>query len=237
MVLVYLFVLLWLLAAYFGMRQTLRWWYQRQSAQLCCEAERIREGLLQESFALRRSLELALSNDRVCTQEVQNWLAQLEAIQHSLEAVTHRLSPPYLDDSLPLAVQHVLKQWQTTHPEVQVKVELPTDWNEEPIEQRCVILSFLNELLRLIAFQPQPEIVLQVRLSQQAQSRRLIIQLDTSNVSDLLSNARRELMYLQEFFQVMTAGKCYCQRQSSTVTWCCQWQSHGFNSGKQLERK
>ncbi len=219
------------------MRQTLRWWYQRQSAQLCCEAERIREGLLQESFALRRSLELALSNDRVCTQEVQNWLAQLEAIQHSLEAVTHRLSPPYLDDSLPLAVQHVLKQWQTTHPEVQVKVELPTDWNEEPIEQRCVILSFLNELLRLIAFQPQPEIVLQVRLSQQAQSRRLIIQLDTSNVSDLLSNARRELMYLQEFFQVMTAGKCYCQRQSSTVTWCCQWQSHGFNSGKQLERK
>ncbi|MCY7277364.1 MAG: hypothetical protein LH702_27445 [Phormidesmis sp. CAN_BIN44] len=237
MVLAYLFVLLWLLAAYFRMRQVLRWWYQRQSAQLCCEAERIREGLLQESFSMRRSLELALSNDRVCTQELQNWLVQIEAIQHSLEAVTHRLSPPYLDDSLPLAVQHVLKQLQATHPEIHLEVELPTDWNEEPIEQRRVILSFLNELLQLIAFQPQSETVLQVRLSQQAQSRRLIIQLNTSNVSDLLSSARRELMYLQEFFQVMTAGKCYCQKQSSKVTWCCQWQSQSFNSGRQLERK
>ncbi len=219
-----LFVLFWLLAAYLEMRRTLRWGHQRQAAQLCSESESIREGLLQESFAIRRSLELALAHDRADTKEVQTWLTQIETIQHSLEAVTNRLSPPYLNDSLPLAIQYVLKQWQVTHPALKLEIELPIAWDEEPIEQRRAILAFLNELLPMIASQPLPETVLYVRLSQQAQSR-LMIQLSTPNVSDLLSSAKTELTYLQQFFQVLADGKCYCRRQGSTVTWCCQWRS------------
>lgn len=219
-----LFVLFWLLATHLRIRQALYWWYQRQAAQLCVETEGIQEGLLQECFALRRSLELVLADDLTCTKEVQTWLTQLETIQHSLETLTHRLSPPYLNDSLLLAIQHLLKQWQVMHSTLRLEIELPTDWEEESIEQRRVILAFLNELLHVIAAQPLPETLLCAQLSQQAQSR-LMIHLTASNVPNLLSSANKELTYLQQSFQVLANGKCYCRRQGSTATWCCQWRS------------
>lgn len=222
------FVLAWLLAAHLGTRRILRWGYQRQANQLGNEAEKIREGLLQESFALRRSLELALADDRACTKEVKTWLTQMETIQHSLEALTDRLSPPYLNDSLPLAIQHILQHWQTTHPGLRLDIELPMHWGEEPIAQRRVILAFLKELLPIIAAQPLPETVLYAQLktsfSQQARSS-LLIQLTAPNTADLFASAGPELADLQQFFQVLADGKCYCQQQGSTVTWRCQWRS------------
>jgi len=207
------------------MRRLLRWWYQRQAVRLDCEAERIREGLLQELFVVRRSLELALLSDRVDTKEAQQWLTQIETLQQALESVMHRLSPPYLGDSLPLAMQHLLKHWQAEYPAVCLELNLPTDWYQEPIEQRRVILTTLDEWLRMIMPQLQSEAVLHISLKQQATSAQLNIQLTTPNVAELLSSNAILLNNLQQFFQVLAEGKCYCQRHDLTVTWCYQWRS------------
>ena len=207
------------------MRRLLRWWYQWQTAKLDCEAERIREGLLQELFAVRRSLELALVSDRVDTKEVQQWLTQIETLQQALESVMHRLSPPYLGDSLPLAMQHLLTYWQAEYPGVCLELNLPADWDQEPIEQRRIILTTLDAWLRIIVPQLRLEAVLHISLKQQATSAQLNIQLTAPTVSALLSSSAIPLDNLQQFFQVLAEGKCYCQRHDLTVTWCYQWRS------------
>jgi ribosomal protein L29 len=207
------------------MRGLLRWWYQWQTAKLDSEAERIREGLLQELFAVRRSLELALLSDRIDIKEVQQWLAQIETLQQALETVMHRLSPPYLDDSLPLAIQHLLKHWQAEYPAVCLELNLPDDWYQDSIDQHRIILTVLDEWLRLIMPQLRSEAVLHISLQQQATSRQLSIQLTAPTVSGLLSSSAIPLDNLQQFFQALTEGKCYCQRRGLTVTWCYQWRS------------
>jgi hypothetical protein len=190
------------------------------------EAERIREDLLQKLFAMRRSLELALMDKQAHPKEVQRWLTQLETIQHSLEAVTHRLVPPYLDDSLPLAMQLALKEWQATHPMLQLEMDLPTDWIAEPFAQRRMVLATLVTWLQITASHLQPRARLRIRLSQQAHSNELLIQLTTSNRSDLPSRAAiSELSKLQQAFQVLAPGSCYCQKCDATVTWVYRWRS------------
>lgn len=228
---IYLLVLFWLLASYLGMRRSLRWWYQRQLAQRDCEAEYIREGLLQEMFALRRSLELTLlddraHDDRAHMKEVQHWLTQIETIQHSLEAVMHRLAPPYSADSLPLAIQLLLKEWQAAHPTVKLELDLPIEWDEELVEQRRIVLATLSEWLRIAVSQPLPEALIYARLSQQAQLREFMIQLTTLNGFSHSSEASiAELSHLQQSFQTLAAGKCYCHKRGSTLIWSCQWRS------------
>ncbi len=207
------------------MRHLLRWWYQRQAVRLDYEARRIREGLLQELFVVRRSLELALLSDRVDTKEVQQWLTQIETLQQALESVMHRLCPPYLGDSLPLAMQHLLKHWQAEYPAVCLELDLPADWDQETVEQRRVILMILDEWLRMIMPQLQSEAVLHISLKQQTTAAQLNIQLTAPTVSKLLSSSAIPLDNLQQFFQVLAEGKCYCQKHDSTVTWCYQWRS------------
>lgn len=223
---IFLFVLLWFLASYIGMRRSLCWWYQRQALQMSSEAESIREDLLQKLFAMRRSLELALMDKQAHPKEVQHWLTQLETIQRSLEAVAHRLAPPYLDDSLPLAVQLVLKEWQAAHPTLQLEMDLPTDWVEEPLVQRRMVLATLTAWLQITASHLRPDARLCVRLSEQAHSREMLIQLTTLNRSDLPSGAAiPELIKLQQAFQVLANGSCYCQKRGATATWFYRWRS------------
>ena len=173
---------------------------------------------------MRRSLELALMDKQAHPKEVQHWLTQLETVQHSLEAMMHRLAPPYLDDSLPLAVQLVLKEWQTAHPTLQLEMDLPTDWKEEPIAQRRMVLATLSEWLRITASSLRPDTKLRVCLSQQAHSSKMLIQLTARDRSDLPSGAAiSELINLQQAFQVLANGRCYCQKRDSTVTWFYRW--------------
>ncbi|MBD2097698.1 hypothetical protein H6F90_21615 [Trichocoleus sp. FACHB-591] len=222
----FLLVLLWLLASYVGLRRSLYWWYQRQTAQMSGEAECIREDLLQKLFAMRRGLELALMEKQAHPKEVQHWLTQLETIQHSLEAVTHRLAPSYLDDSLPLAVQFVLKEWQKAHPTLPLEMALSTDWVAEPLEQRRMVLATLTAWLQITAAHLRAEGRLRICLSQKAHSGEMLIQLTAPNRFDLPSGvAISELTKLQQAFQVLANGNCYCQKSGSTVTWCYRWRS------------
>jgi len=157
---------------------------------------------------------------------VQHWLTQLETIQHSLETLTHQLAPPYLDDSLPLAIQLVLKEWQAAHPAIQLEMDLLTDWAAEPLTQRRMVLATLTAWLHITDSHLRSDARLRICLSQQAHTSEMLIQLTTLNRSDLTSSAAiPDLIKLQQAFQVLANGSCYCQKRDSTVTWFYRWRS------------
>ncbi|MGB5975740.1 MAG: hypothetical protein WBG38_20610, partial [Nodosilinea sp.] len=81
--------------------QLLRWWHRHQTRWLTGEADTIRNGLLQDLFAIRRQIELV-------TDDETAGLATVEQLYDALEQLGNRLSSPYLEESLPLALQHAL---------------------------------------------------------------------------------------------------------------------------------
>lgn len=221
-VVLYFLILVWLLASYIGVQRSLQWWCQRQAALLSEEAEDIRDGLLQDSFAMRRSLELAIAGEVDSSQKAdQTWLKQIETIQQSLEELSNRLSPPYLEDSLPLAVRWLLEQWQTKYSNLTAKVTLPPHWQNGRIEQSRIVLTTLNELLRLTLSHQVLPLSVQASFRQQRQFQELMLQLSRPTTIALSV----ELESLRQTFQVLTSGSCYCQKNGSTVTWYFRWRS------------
>ena len=84
--------------------QLLCQWQQNQAEWLDQEAETIRNGLLQDLFAVRRKLELLDGQATDC-------LVDFEHLYHSLKHLADRLSSPYIHDSFPLAIQHTVSIW------------------------------------------------------------------------------------------------------------------------------
>lgn len=143
-------ILVWWFVSYSRAQRALRWWERRRGFQLYCETERIRNGLLQESLAMRRSIELLLGDScEISVESVRDWLTGIEKFHHSLGQLSDRLSPPYVEESLPLAIQYLLELWQTYNPKLNIQMELPGDWPDEPPECSRVILIALDELLRI----------------------------------------------------------------------------------------
>lgn len=221
-VVVCILILFWLLASYKGVQRSLQWWCQRQASLLSSEAEEIRDGLLQDSFAIRRSLELAIAGEVDSTQKAdQRWLEQIETIQQSLEELSDRLSPPYLEDSLPLAVRWLLEQWQKKYPNLTAEVELPVNWRNGRVDQSRIVLTTLDELLRLILSNQVMQLSLQASFRQRRQSHELILQLSRSP----LMASSTELESLKQTFRFLTSGSCYCQKSGLTVIWYFRWRS------------
>ncbi|HEY9734711.1 MAG TPA: hypothetical protein V6D06_00460, partial [Trichocoleus sp.] len=111
-------------------RPLLRWWYQQQTRLLIDEADTIRNGVLQDVFALRRHLEL-LCQDALEPNACEPCLQDVERIYKALQSLSDRISSPYLEDSLPLAIQHFLQPWR---PRLPLQVELHDPWEIEPAE-------------------------------------------------------------------------------------------------------
>ena len=155
-------------ASYLRSQKALQWWQQKQSKQLSREAEKIRDGLLQESFTLRRILELSLLNeDLTSTQLNQDLLEKMEKFHQSLEQLSDRLSPAYIEDSLPLAIQCVVESWQTSNSNVKIEMELPAVWRQEPLDRSLLILKILDELLQMSSSELVTELSIHISLKEQ----------------------------------------------------------------------
>lgn len=72
---VYIVTLILFVKSYYKVQQALQWWSCRQSLKLFLEAEKIRDDLLQESFTIRRNLELLPVESReLSTNKTQEFL-------------------------------------------------------------------------------------------------------------------------------------------------------------------
>ena len=198
----------------------MQWWFQSQSVKLVTEAEAIRDGLLQESFSVRRTLESLTERENLSTQ-VQEWLKTLEQLHYSLIDVSDRLVPPHIEHSLPLALKWLSQSWQK-NPQLKIETNLPTDWEDE-LTHSLVVIRIVDELLRitLTAFNPE---FLQISLKKHADIHELFLYISFPCLLTLISYSDlKELPYLRQTFRVLTSGQCFCHTEALTVKWCFRW--------------
>ncbi|MBV9386188.1 MAG: hypothetical protein JOZ78_07145 [Chroococcidiopsidaceae cyanobacterium CP_BM_ER_R8_30] len=219
--------ILWLLVAFLRVQRALQWWSRRQSIYLLGEAKKIQDGLLQESFALRRSLEQSLVDDIGPSAESRrDWLKQIEKFYHDLEQLSDRLSPAYIEDSLPLGIQSLLKLWQTCHPLLKIEMELPGYWRHEPPDRSLIILRALDELLQITSSELLTEILIRISLKSQGDLGELIVHISYPDKPTLVCYSNlKELEYLSQSFRILTSGKCFRRKKELKVTWYFQWVS------------
>ncbi|HBE17440.1 MAG TPA: hypothetical protein DEG17_12685 [Cyanobacteria bacterium UBA11149] len=214
-----------LLLSYLRTQQALQWLYRRQSIQLDCEADQIRNGLLQESLAMRRTLELSLEDSKEISHRLgQNLLDKIEEFHDSLDRLVDRLVPPYSEDSLPLAIQYIVESWRERMSQVKIDLDLPVEWRYEPPERCRIVLMALNELLRIISSEYLAEFSIHIRLKIKDNLAELMVKIPGSNGDILMSDSRlQDWEYLSESFQFIASGESLHEYQDSGEVWYFRW--------------
>jgi hypothetical protein len=220
-------LLLGLLTTYLQAQRSLRWWHLRQSMKLRREAEEIRNGLLQESFVLRRNLEVFYANQGAqATIKDPNCdcLETMEKFHQSLKELSDRLSLPFIDENLPHAIQHLLGSWQERYPAIALNTSLPTEWVQDSYEHRRAILMVLDDLCQMMLSGLSTSDAIMVSLQQQGQTGRLITQFTSASPFALRTDLDlSHLNDLQPVFRFLTPGNCSYHCTHCTLTWCFDW--------------
>lgn len=211
----------WIATAYVLLRKELRqrqawqWWHTHQVAESHNCAESVRNGLLQQTFAFRRYLEHQLNGQPKSDStsgSPEYWLNEFQSFHQSLEHLSNQLSPPFMEDSLPLALQFLLKDCQRSRPDLQLQLNMPAEWPHHDVNQNRLILSLVEALVTLYSkYQADPQ-RLQLKLSSQGKQHALTLYLDSSALSSeqrqvqLLSQSP-EAQHIKEVFRNLAAGK------------------------------
>lgn len=207
------------------MEQALQWWYNQQSRQLTWEAAQIRDCLLQESCAMRRSLELdQIKSDNVSHTSNHNWIERLQIFHTYLQELGDRLSPPYLEEGLPFAIEHLVKKWQIAQPDYEFQLQPTPKWRQQSPDRERLILTTIDELLKLELTDFGKKAFIFVDLQQNEQDNQLKIIISPLKSDLVVSSAKpRDLEYLSQSFRVLTSGTWITQTQTRTTTYCLKW--------------
>jgi hypothetical protein len=201
----------------------LQWWYRQKIEQLESEASLIREQLLQESFAMRRSLELSLMrSDRATNSCHQKYLKQLESFHQKLKDLSDRLSPPYINEGLPWALQYLIKKWQEEFINCQFDLQLPTSWHQKDRDIEYIIVNFIEELLELKLKNSLASYKIFLELKQNRANNIEIIFL-TKECETKTEDKKKRQKYIQESFQLLTSGVCKIEKQQDRQIWYFIW--------------
>jgi hypothetical protein len=220
-------VVLWLTVSHRQTQRALIWWNSRQSIRMCQEAETIRNGLLQESFILRRNLELLGANCLPNHHLQENYyLTTIEKFHHSLKELSDYLSPAYIDDSLPLAIRSILEMWKLRFPELNMDIELTSDLHDTSHQLNRVILTVLEELLQLTFLNVLTSPAMFVSLKSRGDSNQFIVSFSYNNVSKSSKSSHSvEFGYLRRMYKLLTFGECIYRLKDNTETWYFLWRN------------
>lgn len=207
------------------MEQALQWWYNQQSRQLTKEAAQIRDCLLQESCAMRRGLELCrMKPDKLLFSSNENWIERFEIFHTYLQELSDRLSPPYLEEGLPLAIEYLVKKWQKVHPDWQFQLRLTPQWRQQSSASERLILATIDELLKLWLRGVVKKAFLFLDLQQNEQDNQLKIIINPLNSDSVGSLPKlRDLKYLSQSFQVLTSGTWITQTHNKATIYDWKW--------------
>jgi hypothetical protein len=205
-------------------RQALRWWFEQRQRWLCREAEQVRNGLLQNTFVMRRRLELSLDEEMQ-----QTWIEQMKHLDGHLVQLSDNLAPPYGEVSLPLAIRDWAKRFEaiaTEGAQRAIALTLPNTCHSETMIRSQMILTSLDQLLHLVATpnNADVEMPISIELRNRQHWGELVVQIHYASI-EAAQRVRRspEFKYLPRAFQVLASGRCSYQRQEQTVSWCFQW--------------
>ena len=187
------------------------------------EADFIRNGVLQDLFAIRRQLELSCHPQSDAKMfSYNNHLAELKRIYTLLENCSNRLAGPYLQDSLPLALQHIVQPWLE---KIHLKTEFPAAWESEPVEQTRLLTLLTDSLCRHLATaSPKPHRC-NMTLQSQGAFKKLTFhaQYEDFLASSLIDQASRQLKPFLETFHIFTQGDYSQDFQPYSLTWVLCW--------------
>ena len=215
----------------------MQWWSQKKLRQLKSEANLIREQLLQESLAMRRSLELSSIKSNQFAACHQKYVEQLENFHSSLKALSDRLDPPYLNEALPFALQFSVERWRERLPESQFKLNLPQKWQPKSSANDFMVLSILEDLLNIQKTNTLSNNLIAIDLEQNLSISKFDNQLQvmflgekaTKSISDRdraeedTYGNRQELQYLQQIFEGLTSGSCSNVSGENSDLWLFEW--------------
>lgn len=230
-------------------RQAWQWWQAQQILQSHHNAESIRDGLLQQTFAFRRYLEtMGAPAETVETadtaampgrtippeaEQTQQWIERVHTFHQSLEGLSNELSAPFVADSLPLALQFTLKSWQQAHAPsakechpAQLSIKVPPDWPPSSTAQNQLILSIAIELLTLLQPNNVPGNQLHITLSHEETLNTLIFQLSNDAGQPLPNlSGLAEIQHLKEIFHSLAAGQLDISQKDLSLIARLRWRS------------
>ena len=216
-------ILVWLLVSNYRSQRALRWWHSRQLARMHKEGEAIRNGVLQTTFFMRRHLESPVPGSVETKHKLdKHYLESIEKFHNSLKELSDYLYPAYIDESLPLAIQHLLDTWKCSG--VNLEYELPTEWGDETCERIHLVLMLLEEFLHIIVSEVTNNPTVCVKLKQEQTQSELTIQVTYSKESNLTDiKTLDDTFHLFRTVEILLFAKCYRHRRHKTETWYLRW--------------
>lgn len=204
-------------------RQAWQWWHNQQTARLHEQAEAIRDDLLQQTFAFRRYLESSLAA-HPDVEQTQQWLDSFQLFYTTLERLSNQLSPPFIADSLPLALQFMAQTWQHTYKGLTVELDVPRDWSQASTDNNQVILSVIAGMIELVVPVDGSEQQVHITLRRQDTLCTLTFQQINQLSIDPASVANTpEIKHLKEIFCSLTAGQLEVSTAASGLMGQLRW--------------
>lgn len=202
--------------------ELLRWWHQYQAQRLNQIADRVRNNLLQDLFAVRRQLELSCqTQDNAEAFGCDRHLASLERIYNRLESLSDSLDSPYAQDSLPLALQHMV---QPRLSELPLKTELPQSWEPDPVEHAQLLLIFVERFLDKVATAVEPQSC-GLTLKQQADTKQMIccVAYESQRLPASMKDMAASMTPFLDTFRLFTGGEYKQTTHSHSLHWILRW--------------
>lgn len=238
--------LYWVIRRWSHQRQAWQWWQQQQACQQHRSAESIRDGLLQQTFGLTRYLE-GLSQ-AACSETISGhptehsadrpesyskltdtWVARSRSLYQSLEALSNDLSPPFVEDSLSLALQLAIKDWNQSRPELTIRYHLPSEWiDNSPADNRRIlplVMTLLTVLIPKNSSGQQLEVTLNKKVTpHDSQTCQLTFKL-TCNLQTQQQPSIQgvELMHLKEIFHSLVTGRLDISKAEGSLICRLSW--------------
>jgi len=210
-----------------SIQKALQWWFYREFLKLFLESEKIREDLLQESFTIRRNLDLlTIDNLSLSFTKIQAHSKKIDNFHHSLVELSDRLCPISIQDSLPLSIECLLEPWIDSHPHVNFQINMPVYWRIEEPKCSWIIIRVLEELLRITL--PETEILLSIyihiTLKQIGSIGLLAVKISYPDMSTLIFYSHLpELEHLYNSFKFLISGKCSYFNKNLMSIWHFYW--------------
>lgn len=216
--------LYWVTRRWLRQKLAWQWWQAQQTQRLHHQAESIRDRLLQQTFAFRRYLESQPTANAPHPAQTERWVNRFQSFYQSLESLSNELSPPFVADSLPLALQFIVKDWQKTRLQLTLTFDMPPDWESRSPQQNQPILSIVTALLSILVPTENIPQQLHLTLSQNDNRNTLELTLQGNAVptsQSLLSTP--EIQHLKEIFHSLVAGQLEISQDGAAVISQLSW--------------
>ena len=204
-------------------KRAIQWWFQKQKNEAFNLSEIIREDLLQETFSVRRQLELVLVKQSSYSQTrfIKKNLQKLEQIYKKLDLVADQLAPFYLDYQWPLAIEQAMKPLGREGKGLQIYLDLPENWDYKPPQQNYLFLKFLTELLTISVSKTSGKPLIMLKLENK-QIIQVKIKYCNYFARKVVSDSV-EISYLRLAYQFLTNGKINQKVFNSQVIYSLSW--------------